>query len=153
MKASFNCILPAVLFLLLSRYNQESQSPTTEITSILTHAVWTQMESWKDTDGDGIFNFDTPDCQADNHWDFHADGSFLLTEDSLKCEPDLPFLDTLSCSWNLTNNETVLGLSMPASQEEMDFQIIAIGDQEIILHLIDPEYPNEPVREKIILRR
>ena len=127
--------------------------PVTGTADTLTQNIWTSIESWKDDNSDGIFTLDMPDCQMDNNWHFKTDSTLEITEDVVICEPDLPFLDTLSSVWSLKENETVLGLQFPASEEELEFQIFAIGENELILHFIDPDYPNDPVREKIILKR
>ncbi|MBV6443634.1 MAG: hypothetical protein EPGJADBJ_05417 [Saprospiraceae bacterium] len=123
----------------------------TDVSDFLTQSLWTQMESYKDKEGDGNFVFDTDSCQADNNWLFRPDGTFEMTEDVRKCEPDMPFLDTLSGNWSLKNNQTVLSLDL--TEFDLDFQIDAIGPNEVILHIMDTENPNTPAWEKILLRR
>ncbi len=121
------------------------------ISDILTQSIWTEMESWKDKDGDGIFTFDTDSCQADNNWLFRPNGTFEMTEDVRKCEPDMPYLDTISDTWTLKSNQTVLSLDL--IEFDLDFQIYAVGQNEITLHIMDTDNPNTPTWEKIILRR
>lgn len=123
----------------------------TSVSDILTQSVWTEMESYKDKDGDGNFVFDTDSCQADNNWLFRMDGTFETTEDVIKCEPDMPFLDTISGNWTLKSNQTVLSLGF--DEFDLDFQIDAIGQNEIYLFIMDSEDPNVLPWEKIILRR
>lgn len=118
---------------------------------ILTQSVWTEMESWTDKNSDGVFVFDTDSCQADNNWLFRSNGTFMMTEDVRKCEPDMPFLDTISGNWLLKNNQTVLSLDL--TEDDVDFQIIAIGEHELILHIMDTGNPTAVTWEKIILRR
>lgn len=118
---------------------------------LLTQSPWTEMESWKDEDGDGVFTFDTDSCQADNNWIFHTDGSFETLEDVIKCEPDMPFLDTIAGTWTLKNNQTVLSFDLV--EYDVDFQIFAIGEHELILHIMDVDNLTTPSWEKIILRR
>jgi hypothetical protein len=123
----------------------------TSVSDILTQSIWTEMESYKDKEGDGNFVFDTDSCQADNNWLFRTDGTFETTEDVVKCEPDMPFLDTVSGTWTLKNNQTVLSLGF--DEFDLDFHIDAIGQNEIYLFIMDSESPNAPSWEKIILRR
>lgn len=145
---ALTCIT-AILFLL--SFTLPKRHLTTSTIDILTQGIWTNMESWKDEDGDGIFVYKTDSCEADNNWHFMPDSTIELTEDVLKCEPDMPFLDTISCQWFLKSNETVL--CFRTDESDLDFQIFAIGEHELILFVTDTEYPNTPSWEKIILRR
>lgn len=109
------------------------------------------MESYKDKEGNGNFAFDTDSCQADNDWLFRPDGSFELTEDAIKCEPDIPNLDTIFGTWTLKDNQTILSLGF--DEFDLDFLIDAVGQNEIHLFILDAENPTAPTWEKIILRR
>ncbi|MBK8192890.1 MAG: hypothetical protein IPK76_06700 [Lewinellaceae bacterium] len=124
---------------------------TSQTSDLLAQSAWTETDFWKDEDGDGVFIYDTDSCQADNNWRFNADSALVITEGVLKCEEDMPYLDTIYFNWLLKNNETVL--SMISKESDLDFQIFAIGEHELILYLIDPENTAAPTREKIILRR
>lgn len=123
------------------------------VSDILTQSIWTSMESWKDEDGDGVFVLEMDSCQADNNWLFRADSTLVMTEDALKCEPDMPYLDTITCGWFLKNDETVLALAIEDGGEELDFQIFAVGEHELVLHIMDSDNPTIAPWEKIILRR
>ena len=152
MKNTINFIPSIIVLLSIVNIKIVEQSPVTGTEDILTQSIWTGMESWKDKDSDGNFSFDTDSCQADNNWLFRPDGTFEMTEDVIKCEPDMPFLDTIVGNWLLKSNQTVLSLDL--TEYDVDFQIFAIGEHELILHILDADNPTiEPTWEKIILRR
>lgn len=152
MKNTFSFIPSFLLLLSFAHISRISEQPSVSGTEeTLTQSIWTEMESWKDKDGDGVFVLEMDSCQADNNWYFKVDGTFEMTEDFLKCEPDMPYLDTLSCNWLLRENETVLSLT--TDESDLDFQIYAIGEHELILYLVDLNSPSTPSWEKIILRR
>jgi hypothetical protein len=150
MKSQIKSLIFTALLAAVCAFAMSAVLPTS-VSDILTQSTWTEMESWKDKDGDGNFTFDTDSCQADNNWLFRPNGTFEMTEDVRKCEPDMPYLDTIPGTWTLKSNQTVLSLGF--DEFDLDFQIDAIGQNEIILHIMDIENPNTPTWEKIILRR
>ena len=152
MKNAFNFI-PFLIAALSFSNGMLLKKSFTGTEDILTQSIWTDMESWKDKDGDGVFTFDTDSCQADNNWLFRPNGTFESTEDVRKCEPDMPFLDTVSGNWLLQNNQTILKLTFPDGSDEIVFQIFAVGEHELILHITDPDNVTVPAWEKVILRR
>lgn len=151
MKNKFISIPLFIIFFPLADVVTIGNPSDTDTEDILTQSVWTEMESWKDKDGDGVFAFETDSCQADNNWLFMPDGTFEMTEDNKKCEPDMPYLDTIDGNWTLKNNQTVLSLDL--SEYDIEFQIFAIGEHELILHIMDNDNPTASPWEKIILKR
>ena len=119
---------------------------------ILTQSPWESFESWTDFDGDGIFTLMIEDCKNDNNWTFNQDSVLIVTEDSIKCEPDMPALGTVSCKWMLKKNDTILSLIF-TDDEELDLDIYSIGENYLELHISDPERVVNPITEKIILAR
>lgn len=121
---------------------------------ILSSSPWQRVETWDDFDEDGTFVLDTIECKEDNHWLFLADGKFMITEHTLQCEPDMPFLDTIRGEWKLLNNDRQLRLSFADGEEGFSMNIEAIEENEVIFHFSGNEDPNDAVvRQRIILYR
>jgi hypothetical protein len=151
MKFIQNILLPCGLLLLFAQFALLPPSPTA---ALLTQSTWTSTETWDDFDGDGTFALDTIPCRQDNHWEFHADSTFIITEDSLKCEPELTFLDTIRGEWRLENNDTRLTLSFADGAEEFSMSLHAIGPNLLTLYFSGNENPNDPVvRQRVFLHR
>lgn len=109
---------------------------------------------WDDFDADGTFVLDTTACKQDNQWAFFPDSTFMVMEDSLKCEPELTFLDTIRGEWRLENNDTRLTLSFAEGAEEFSMSVHAIGPNLLTLYFSGNENPNDPVvRQRIFLHR
>lgn len=151
MKFIQNILLLGGPLLLSVQFTFLPPSPTS---ALLTQSTWTSTETWDDFDADGTFILDTTACKRDNHWAFLSDSTFMVTEDSLQCEPELTFLDTIRGEWTLENNDTRLKLSFADGAEEFSMNVHAIGPHELMLHFSGSEDPNDPVvRQRIILRR
>ncbi len=126
--------------------------PWSTTSDLLTQSPWTSMETWDDWDGDGVFTRKNEPFEDDNNWNFLPDKTYFLTEDTLVCEPELP-LDTITAEWGLLNNDKVLRLSFFQGAEVLDFNIYSVGENEIVLYVVDDDNPTGPVREKVTLRR
>ena len=150
MNPYFKSLIVVTLLLIVSA-STISAGFFTSVSGLLTQSIWNETESWRDEDGDGLFVFDSDSCQADNNWLFRSDGTFQMTENIRKCEPDMSFLDTINATWSLKSNETILSLGF--KEFDVDYEIIAIGEHEIILHIKDSDNPTAPTWEKMILRR
>lgn len=124
------------------------------VRSILTSTPWTSVETWNDFDSDGTFVLDTMQCRQDNDWVFSLTGSLMIIEDSLSCEPDMPYLDTIRGFWTMENNDTRLKFSFISGGNESNMDLHSIGPNEVEFHFSDSEDPNDTVtRQRIILRR
>ena len=122
----------------------------TPLTDLLAQSPWTHTQTWDDWDSDGIFTRKDAPCEDDNNWTFTLDSAFVMIEDSLICEPDLPPLDTIPAQWYLVKNETVLRLSFNEGAEMIDLQLHSVGQNKIELNVLGED---EVVREKLILFR
>lgn len=151
MKFIQNILLPCGLLLLFAQFALLPPTPTAEL---LTQGTWTSTETWDDFDADGTFILDTTACKQDNQWAFFPDSTFMVMEDSLKCEPELTFLDTIRGEWRLENNDTRLTLSFAEGAEEFSMSVHAIGPNLLTLHFSGSENPNDPVvRQRVFLHR
>lgn len=123
------------------------------VSDILTAGMWTSMETWSDEDGNDTLSYDSLPCMLDNNWYFLSDSSFLMVEDTLFCDPDSPYLDSIGGKWELLHNDEVLVLSMGGGQLKTYFTIYAVGPNEIELHYFEPADPSAATIGKLILRR
>jgi hypothetical protein len=123
------------------------------VTEILTQSTWTSVESWTDKDFDGIFVMDTLICRSDNDWLFAQDGYFQISEDFLRCEEEPPYVDTIPGTWSLYQNSSMLSLDIGQGGDIVNLRIHAIGPNELILHNSGTDDPDDPIYEKLILRR
>ena len=124
------------------------------VRSLLTSYPWTSVETWNDFDADGIFVLDTAACRMDNHWSFFLNGNVMITEGPIKCEPDLPFLDTISGQWTLENNDTRLKILFAGGEDQMGMVLYSIGPNVVEFHFSGSENPNDlVVRQRVILHR
>ncbi len=121
---------------------------------VLVSSPWLKVETWDDFDADGTFIMDTIACKQDNHWIFLEGGKLLITEHLLKCEPELPFLDTIRGQWALENNEQRLKISFAGGEEGFSMNVRYIMENEAAFLFSGSENANDPVvRQRIILRR
>jgi hypothetical protein len=123
------------------------------VSEILTQSTWTSVETWRDENFDGVFVKDTFPCQSDNDWAFAANSNISIFEDSLRCEEEPPYMDTISGTWNLTQNSTLISMDLGTGGDEIQFKIYAIGPSELILLSSGTDDPDDPTYEKLILRR
>lgn len=130
-----------------------SFATSTALSDILTQDAWTSYEIWTDEDGDGVFIQTTEDCESDNSWAFSTDQTFVIDENDLMCLPESPELDTISGNWVVGAQDIYLGLFLANGAVELYFQVYAVGQNEIILDLVDPENLNAPPSERVVLRR
>jgi len=130
------------------------RTPPTPTANLLTQSVWVSTETWDDFDEDGTFVLDTIACKRDNHWEFHSDSAFMITEDLIKCDSEQTFLDTTRGQWALENNDTRLKFSFAEGAEVFTMNIHTIGQNEVTFHFSGSEDPNDPVvRQRVILHR
>lgn len=145
-KRKINPLIPVLAGIAILYLHALPWSPTTDL---ITQSPWTHTETWDDWDGDGTFARKNMACEDDNNWNFTLDSAFVMLEDSIVCEPDLP-LDTITAQWYLIKNETVVRLSFSEGAETIDLQIHSLGQNKIELNILSED---QVVREKLILFR
>ena len=94
----------------------------------LTGGTWTLAESRSDFDGDGVFTDDAQDCDLDNTATFNPNGSLLLDDGAVKCDPNGQ--QTLEGTWSLTASGSTLSLMAANS---FVWQVLELSDSRLEL--------------------
>lgn len=118
MKNVLFLMLPLVLFFLAS-CEKDAIEPTK--TDILTNAAW-KITSMTIADTDGTeFEIigDLESCELDNLHYFKSTGSFVINENTLKCEDEDP-QEYAAGSWALSQNDTKIVISVDDESKVCD---------------------------------
>jgi hypothetical protein len=98
----------AFTFIILSACSKDSDPSNTEL---ITRATWKYKNAGVDLNSDGVIDTNIPpgylmDCDKDNLITFESDGTGVLDEGAIKCDPANP--QTSDFSWSFKNNETII---------------------------------------------
>ncbi len=102
-------------------------------TQLITQSSW-RLTSATIPGGTSVLNF-LEDCQKDNIYTFHSDGTGSADDGTLKCNTIDP--QTVPFTWNFQTNETILFISTPLyTNGSSQFNIISISETTLVVEQI-----------------
>ena len=127
----------------------EQNPPEDETLTLLTQGPWTSMEYWLDQGGNGNYVRVSEACDEDNQWIFNTDGTYEISDSTLRCDPNGGVLSVVN-KWALKNNNSVLSLiyEMPFLSTD-DFDIVSITSNRLEIVSVGTALPIE----KYVLKR
>ncbi len=122
----------ANLLLFNSCKKSNSSGPVSKTkTQLISQSSW-RLTGAKIAGGGSVIN-DLQDCQKDNVYTFHTDGTGDADENTLKCNTSDP--QTNPFTWNFQSNETILFISTPLyTNGSNQFNIVSISESSLVAY-------------------
>ena len=125
-------LLSANFFIFNSLSKNDSSNPSVKTkTELLTQNSWS-LTSATAAGGFSVRNY-LLDCQKDNVYTFHTDGTGSADENALKCNTGDP--QTNAFTWNFQSNETILFISTPLYTFKSS-QYISISETQAVVNQV-----------------
>jgi hypothetical protein len=150
MKNYLILIFVAITLFCCSSKSEETPIVDDSVARMLVASPWTIYEVWLDPDQNGEFEKgELPECEGDNRHIFNENGTFTYDTGENVCDSTQMFI--LSGKWEiLEGNKKLLLTDLP---EDMEYIIISIATQEVVLRPITRFEPDGSLYQRLILRR